>query len=349
MFSILKAPVIVIGFSLVSIPGLVSGQSTPPPVTEVWATRGPTDAPFAHISDAVAASPRYIFVADEVNQMLYRYDLVSNSFARWGKTGEGPGELQTPTLLSLTRDGEVALYDIGHGRILFFDTELQPTGSVRMEELIINPKGFLMLGDRGYLLSGGRMRVARGGDGKGVHHFDAQGELVRSYIDLPEHTDHRAVMFTAGGSLNWAGDDQRILFTNSAPHRIAMFTPEMHVSEIASDTTAVPPILDDFVTTGEFKGREVRRYRWYYAQSRGVFPLESGNILNIITREYEGDSFWEVWSKDGDLLRRLQVPVAYRPVGRTSAGHVVAVKKDPATDEQILVGLEFRGLGVTKH
>jgi hypothetical protein len=86
-------------------------------------------------------------------------------------------------------------------------------------------------------------------------------------------------------------------------------------------------------------GRRLTKPKWYYAQSRGVYLLQNGRILNVVTRVYQNDSIWEVWSSTGALLKRVRVHRAYRPFAVTGKGDMLVTYSDPDTDEYVVAEL----------
>jgi len=69
-------------------------------------------------------------------------------------------------------------------------------------------------------------------------------------------------------------------------------------------------------------------FDWHFPQSRGVYALSDGRILNIVTFAAEGRSLWQLYEPDGLLAGLGDIPRAYVPWSVTSAGTVLASYTD---------------------
>lgn len=312
-------------------------------VQEIWTVDGPDGAKFATIGGMVEASDGSIVLSDTTAQALYRYDPLSGAFRVFDRVGEGPGDLGTPTLLASAQDGLVALYDVGRRMILLYTAELTPVRNVPLRELITNPKGFTVLADGSFVVAGGRLSaLMREGTVYSVHRFSENGELIGGYVPVePGEALRRDVIQVVGGPLTaLAGGG--FLYSNSAPHGIISFSGDLAPSPVAADPELLEPIAEQFSVNETRQGHRTLRYRWFYDQSRGVYPRPGGNIWNVITREERGDSLWEVWNPDGTLACRLRVERPYRPFAATADGNVLATYADPESLETLAALLRFR-------
>lgn len=312
--------------------------STSITVTEQWTTRGPADSPFGEVSGAVAAGGS-VFIADGVNKVILRYDLRARSFRRIARAGEGPGEVAHPTLMARAADDGIAVYDLGHRSILFYRHDGTPAGRTQLRGWVTNPKGFAVLKDGSFVISGGMF-----GNGEAIHRFDGQGgRLLTSMYTERSSEDPTVRIHIAGGPV-YALEDGGFLYSNSAPHEIRAYlvSPDTSSRRIAADTSVLRAIGDAFYEPSTYQGRPVRIAQWMYAQSRGIFRLSDGTILNVMTRYYEQSSTWERWAADGRLLGRANVGRAYRPFALTERGTLIATYTDPQTDETVLTEVAWR-------
>lgn len=335
----------VLSVAFVLMLGLAAGaraQEADARVVEAWSTGGPADAPFVVIAGMAEAPDGSIVISDSNHPALYRFDPETESFQVFDRKGKGPGELQTPTL-AVGTSGGVAVYDLGHPSVMHYDSTLSPTRFIRLHAAVMNPKGFAYLEDGTIVISGGVMgQVGSGRQAFAVHRFSSEGERLEGYVPLAPARDPTALIHTAGGPL-WALDRGGFLYSNSAPHRILAYDAEYREATIAADPEVLEPIVDRFSEPVMVDGRQLLRHRWFYDQSRLAIPVPGGRILNVITRKYEGDSIWEVWTEGGTLVRRVHVPRAYHPFGATRSGEILATYTDADTDEYIAVGLRLEG------
>jgi hypothetical protein len=325
---------------LVVIASLLSGSSPAPaqPVRELWSTKGGPQLPFGEITGVVALNDGSIVVADEQAGVLLRVAAGGGRVALLARKGSGPGEVRHPTLLAAHPSGGFVVYDLGHRALNHYAADGQARSRIPLQRWVTNPKGLATLSDGAFVVTGGMF-----GNASSVHRFDPNGAYRGSVFPAPISRDPIVALHIAGGPVR-AVPGGGFLYSNSAPHEIRHFTSSADTAGrlVARDPTVAPSIVDRFASTRVEGDRTITTYQWFYSQSRAVFMLDDNSILNVITRQYDGDSIWEVWSRAGDLLSRRSVPRAYRPWDRTGRGTVLATYRDPLTDEVVLTELEFR-------
>jgi hypothetical protein len=306
-------------------------------IEEVWVT--PPDLHLTYVGGVVEAPDGAVIISDTNGRALYRFLPDSGTFSVFDRVGQGPGDLQIPVLLTLTPNGDVALYDVGRRSVLLYTANLTPVRNIQMRELITNPKGFVYLADGTYILSGGSMAARMMNDTIfAVHHYDEDGRLLYRYVQLPDSQFRDSLIQIAGGPVSSLSDGG-FLYSNSAPHRILRLDGDFIEHVFAEDEGVIEPIVDRFARTVIEDGVEKTRFEWFHDQSRGVFQMSDQRVLNIITRQYRGDSIWEIWKPDGELDRRFRVPRAYRPLAKTRDDHVLAVYEHPETSEWVVASL----------
>jgi hypothetical protein len=306
-------------------------------VHEVWATTGSRATPFGAIGGMIEGPTGEIFVSDQINVAVFSIQPQGMAVRQVARQGRGPGEVSTPSLMARTPNGGIALWDIGHNVILLLDAEFRETGRVQPEFGVYNPKGFAVLADTSFVLSGGSFR-----SGLGIHHFSSDGKHQASWLPAPEVESRSARIHLAGAPVAAAADGM-ILFTRPAPHLIAKLDPTTGaIVALAEDRAIIPAIGDDFEQRRTIDGREVVAPQWFYPQSRGVFELPDGAILNVITRRYDGESTFELYDPSGKLQWRHTVNKPYQPYASTRDGRILASYPDPQTDEAVAVLLELR-------
>jgi hypothetical protein len=181
--------------------------------------------------------------------------------------------------------------------------------------------------ESGFVISGGVQ-----GSEHAIHRLDGAGELVESWYPIPEPTDPDLdprtaasnTLYVAGGPLDLAPDGS-LLFSSAAPHVILRFAPGDTVGEIlVQDQDLLESPVNTF-TRMEFPSVS---FDWLFPQSRGVYALSDGRILNIITFDAENRSLWQLYEPDGTLVAVGDVPRAYVPWNVTSADTVLASYAD---------------------
>lgn len=306
-------------------------------VREIWATRGSRTAPFGSIAGMIQGPDGRIFVSDDINVAVFAIQPGGSAVQQVARRGRGPGEVQTPSLMARTPDGHIALWDIGHNVLLVLDGAFREIARVRPEFGVYNPKGFAVLPDGSFVLSGGSFRSRFG-----IHLFSNEGKHVDSWFPPPDVESQSARIHLAGAAVTSVGDGT-LLFTRPAPHLIAKLDPTSgSITPVAEDSTILPAIGNNFEQKRIVDGREVIAPQWYYPQSRGVYVLHDGAILNIITRRYDHQSTFEIYDSSGKLESRTTASKAYQPYALTDDGHILASYPDERTDEPVAVLLELR-------
>ncbi|MBA4156777.1 MAG: hypothetical protein H0X65_04805 [Gemmatimonadetes bacterium] len=302
---------------------------------ERWSTKGSRNvAEFVYIVGMAEAGDGGIQVSDGRLNMLIGLSASGVPLRIAARRGNGPGEVRGPTLLTGTPSGGLAVYDIGQNAIQIWNRDMQFEQWVRLEAMVVNPKGFVVLPTGHFVLSGGISR-----NPSAIHRFHSDGRLDASWYTAPRTEDPRVGLMIAGGPLAVTADG-RLLFSLAAPHRILAYPVRGGEAKlIAGDPKLLAAIADDFMRE-EGRGSTRRAtFQWHFPQSRAVLPPSERRILNVVLYMERGTSLWEVYSPDGKLLSRKEVSRAYHPWAITSNGDVLASYRDPDTDEHIAVRL----------
>lgn len=246
------------------------------------------------------------------------------------RRGAGPGEVRAPGLLARTPEGGVAMHDPATGEVSIFGADGRFSRRVRLARLVQNPKGFVVTAGGEMVLTGGVS-----GEAGSIHRFRKDGRLARSWHPAPRTRNPRAGQLVAGGPVS-AGPDGRLLFSQAAPHRIVAYDAAGTPRELAADPALLRPVGDDFIR--EEDGR--RTFRWFFPQSKGVFELPGGRVLNVVWFRDEGYTLWEMYDAAGRRLARTRLERAYEPWALTPDGrHVLASYLHPDTDEPVAARL----------
>ena len=99
----------------------------------IWSYGGIQDTVFGAPTRLAAAPDNALYVLDPMLQQVVRLSPAGDLDWRWGRKGEGPGELGNVRAIDVTADGGLVLADSGNCRLVF----LSPQGLVKQERTII--------------------------------------------------------------------------------------------------------------------------------------------------------------------------------------------------------------------
>lgn len=334
--NVIRHLTVLMGFLLALLP--TSGKAQMITVREVASSRGSVAVPFGTINDMVAIGGGRVVISDDVNRILHVWTPATGAVAVFARTGDGPGEVRTPTRLAPRPGGGFALYDAGASAIFYFDAAGKPDGATRINGIVSNPKS-LAIDSSGHIwISGGRLA-----DQRQIHVFAPDGRRVAAYGDpSPYLKSEYPKIQAAGGALrNLPGGG--MLFSWGAPLRIVRFA--------ENNPNAAQLVVEDRSVLGELREQDIytparnvhpdaMTFHWWHDRTTAVFVMPDGRLLNVITRYNSGTSDWLVYSSTSALLGRVTIPGAYHPFHRTPDGRVLATYKDPDTDESVAVLLD---------
>jgi hypothetical protein len=320
-------------------PELIEGDADPVApmrdisVEELWKSPGDGEHGFltTEILGGMVEVGERIWVGNPGEQNILVLDRGGAVVGTVGRAGQGPGEFQTVASLAVDPAGLVAAYDVGAMSIQMFDANGEFRERIRVSLRVWNPKGFVATDD-GFVISGGVQ-----GSEYAIHRIDRAGELVESWYQIPEPTDPNLdrqtaasnALYVAGGPLDLAPDGS-LLFSRAAPHAILRFARGRSAGEVLAQDNR---LLESPVNT--FTRMEFPKvfFDWSFPQSRGVYALSQGHILNIVTFDAEDRSLWQLYELDGTPAGLGDVPRAYLTWSVTSAGTVLASYQD--TDGEV--------------
>ena len=304
-------------------------------VSELAATEGSPSAPFGTINDMLEVAPGVVAIADDVLHRLHSWTIATGVVARLARRGPGPGEVETPMQLARRPSGGFALYDVGQAAIHLYDSDFEHERTAPGIGTVSYAKDFVVLSDGSFVLAGGRLS-----DPRHLHRFSSSGDRMEAWGEpAPGLSDPVARIQAAGGALRRM-DEGGFLFSFGAPLRVVRF---------AEGALGDPrPIMEDLNTRPELTENELYRpgsrpgtrvFQWWFDRTSAILVLEDGNLLNILTRFYQGDSVWDLYSPNGHRVARTVVGRAYYVHDITVDGTIVAHYRDPETDERIAVVL----------
>jgi len=310
-------------------------------VREAWSTLGPESSPFGSVTGVAESATGEIWVSDGRLSEVLILDAEGRHLRKLGGRGEGPGEFSAPSSIAAAEGNLMAVFDVGRSSVELFTADGSFVRRVLLDLQLFNIKGFVSLPDGGFVISGGVFSKDFA-----IHRFDPEGKWVESWGALPEPTVpnpsvQESVLSVAGGPLALAhGKD--LLYSQAAPHRILTF-PGLSTPGVlfAEDAELLKPIVDEFLRSEMVEGVRRIRPRWFFDQSRSIVSLEAG-VLNSITFERRGETFWQLYDRSGHLVATTRSPVEYWVWGSTRNGDLLATGWDMTTEETRAVRLRVR-------
>lgn len=301
-------------------------------VRERWATRGARRLEFTIISGMAELDDGSVWVADGMTRRVIALDASGGNARVAARTGDGPGEVRAPELMARRPGGGVAVLDQGHDALQLFGADGRFERRVPLERQVYNPKGLVVLASDAFVVSGGSP-----GDEHAIHAFSAEGRAIGSWVAIPPSDDPQESRLIAGGPL--AVEGAHLLFSQAAPHRIVRWPLRGGPGAVlASDPALVAPIAGSFRRVEEGRVRP----RWWFPQSKALFALSGGRLLNVVTNAEEGYSVWEVYDARRRRIARARLERPYEPHALARDGDVLAAYRDAETDEYVAVRLSVR-------
>jgi hypothetical protein len=298
-------------------------------VRRVWETKGAPRMEFTIIAGMAELGDGTVWVSDGMTSRILALDARGATVRVAARRGDGPGEVGAPELMAPRPGGGVAVYDGGRNGLELFGPNGRFERHVQLERDVYNAKGLAVLPSGGFAISGGTPRSPHA-----IHLYSSRGKLVRSWYPVPTSRNDHESLLIAGGPLAVRGGD--LLFSQAAPHRIVRYALDgSGGDQLAADPALLKPIADDFT---RISGKWVQP-RWWFPQSKGIFPLRGGRFLNVVTNAEEGYSVWEVYDARGRRLAKKREETAYEPYAMTRNGDVLAAYRDPETDEYLAARL----------
>lgn len=298
-------------------------------ITEIWSTTGSAAVhEMGYVAGVAELGNTSVWVSEGLGKAaLIALNAEGRSPRIVARAGSGPGEVGGPTLIARTAAGGLAVLDVSHLAVQVFDASGRFVERVPLSARVHNPKGFAALRSGQFVVSGGIPR-----NDYSLHLFGSDGTLITSWHRAPRTRDPWAGVMVAGGPV-YETKDGSILFSQAAPHAIIRFArPGGQPRVLSSDPALLQPVGDDFIRTSGSGMQRQRRFQWFFPQSRAVFELPNGNIVNVVWFLDRGTSVWELYSPTGRRLARQEIARAYEPWSLAANGDILASYRDDDTD-----------------
>lgn len=124
---------------------------------------------FSRLSGVAFDGDENLYILDADNFRVVKVGPDGSLLAEMGGEGGGPGEFGMPYALSVTKEGEVRVFDLGYGGFVIFGPDGTYSHSVPLAEgTMIFPRGALLAHPDGSIITaeGGTMSLQRGPDNR---------------------------------------------------------------------------------------------------------------------------------------------------------------------------------------
>lgn len=300
-------------------------ELTPEPVYEVGGFESPDWAAFGSIVSTAFDGRGHLFVLDGQANTVTEIDPAGAFVRTIGRPGEGPGELSSPFSMTVSDQGEVAIFDLGHRGWVVYGSDGEYSHNVQVDVGEVGwPGGTLSAMADGGVVGPitGRMRINTGDSddddsdeaeapGRPVAWFGLQegdsAQLFYQAWDLPAapEGDQQSMSMEGGGSLQLrmpvlrafepglhasATPDGRVAVVDSIGYRVKLVDVDGTVSatlERPIAPTAVTPRIQD---------QEKER------RAAEMAAREGGGMMITVSGSGGGVSGGQV---DNDAVRRM--------------------------------------------
>lgn len=331
--------VIALSLFLIGLSGAAQIGAQELALREVTATKGSAQVPFGVINDMLEIADGRVLVTDDVVGVVHAWVPERNTVVRFARNGQGPGEVTVPSRMAGRADGGFGIYDVGASAVLLFDAGGQPGRVVRLEGGIVsNPKSMAILDDGSFVIAGGRLT-----DPRHLHRYSEEGRYLGSYGGPHPDLEERMPLIQAAGGALRSHPEGGFVFSHGAPLRIERFPGDSFddPDQFTEDLSVLPELREEEIYVPSERSPEAMVFRWWHDRSTGIVVLPDGRLLNVITRFYEGDSVWDLYSPDGSLEVRRVIDRPYYLYGTTADGRLLASYRDEVTDEHVAVILQL--------
>lgn len=221
-------------------------QVQPEPIYAVGGFDAPDWATFGQISNVAFDARGHLFVLDGQTNLVTEIDAAGEFAQTIGREGQGPGELSSPFAFTLTSEGGVAIFDLGHRGWVVYDADGEFVGNVAVDmgevglpgsDVVPHPLG----GAVGSV--GGRIRMNGPGSSPAEEEEAAPSRPV-TYFALSEDDSSRVVYSAWDMPEPPEGEEQSLSTSGGGSIRLRMpvlraFEPGLHAAVLPDGRVAV--------------------------------------------------------------------------------------------------------------
>ena len=295
-------------------------------VDEVVVVGEPTDpVVFGAVTALAFGTSGELAVLDGASREVVVLDVGSGGvIRRFGRRGQGPGEFTDPTLIAVRDSGEVLVYDRTAGdRLSRFAADgrfLESTTLERSAGTFVRMTGTengLLLGTSPLIERPGRpreyARLMLAADGNPNRDLWVWEE-IQSDLRLPRGEPRLLYSPAARWTLLPGG---RVVVAQTDRAELRVLDLDGNVQQIIQRSIEPAPLTEEFKATMRAAwANDPPRIEFlfpdFYPLVQALLPGPDGTIL---VGRSEGDgSFWELFSRDGEILATVDAPADFLPL-----------------------------------
>lgn len=288
---------------------------------------------FGSIAGADMAGDGRLFVLDGINKKLRIFDTTGKQLKELGRSGQGPGEWDTPFMVKLVSENELMVADAGNRKIVYLDSQ----GNMTREVSYARNMGLVKLQE-----SNGQYWVAEMG---------VEGNSIAYTIARCDSGFNRLVKFDtllmplpiSGNKINpfemyfeFCLDSRgNLLYGLSSAYEIKCFNPEGKLFRIVRKEYRPRPItekdrqeiLSQLPETAGINLKEMLAFPDYFPPF-GALLIDEADRLYVRTFEKGQVPHWYTWDvfdPQGKLIARVEMPENTLLI---KGGKLCAVEKD---------------------
>lgn len=278
---------------------------------------GPDEFLFVFLIDIAVNSKGDIYVSDRQLNEIRKFDKNGNYLSSLGRPGQGPGEFQSVSKISVNSRDEMIAFDSMMERISIFSDKgdlLETTKKLILDSWIA-PKSIFYFDDR--MLIFGKLNKSL----KLFHVFDKDWSYMESYIDY-RFVDNRefeelSISFCPGNC--FLQNENIIYYTNYHYNNQILVYKDNELKKIISRDSPIkkPYEVEVFKDINKAKKKKIKGYHFrmygqgmsfvgnHFQNSIGLFQLTNSHIVNFINI-YRPDNKLELgvelYDEEGILL-----------------------------------------------
>jgi len=259
-----------------------------------------------------------IYILDRQNQRLFKFDREGDFIWETGQKGQGPGEFQFPSNVTLTPSESIAVRD--GSLIHFFSNDGIFQKTVKLKGRFM---GLKILPDGRFLMT----RTVSGELGVAAEYHSMDGQFLGKFPD-----EYRYGPKLSGGAAYYGGEfeifDNKLYLSLPGTYEIREYDLEGKIlRKIRRDFKIKPPNIK-FEDRGWLAGpSDVSGPCFFY---RGKMLVNLLNIVEILTEdEYEIEKFIDFFNEKGQFLGTYQLPENQTLAAIDSEGHFYFIQWEP--------------------
>lgn len=271
---------------------------------------------FASIAGVDLARDGRLFVLDGINKKIRIFDSAGKLLTELGRTGQGPGEWNTPFMIKLVSDDEIMVADAGNRKIIYLD----PQGNMTRELSYARNMGLIKLQERNGQYWAAEMGVEGNSIAYTISRYDAGFNRLVKFDTLLKPLP------IGGNKINpfemyfeFCLDSRgNLIYGLSSAYEIKCFNPEGKLFRIIRKEYRPRPItekdrqeiLSQLPETAGVNLKEMLAFPDYFPPF-GAFLIDEADRLYVRTFETGVAPHWNTWDvfdSDGRFIARAEMP-----------------------------------------